>query len=235
MSEKKVVAFIVEGPSDEAALGSIMKEFFGSEEVRFVVVHGDITTKNYVSVETIADRINEQIARIKNRYRYRTEDFLKIIHITDTDGVFIPDENVREADVRGIRYHAEYMESKKTESTVDRNHRKAEILNRLRQTERIGGITYRVYYNSRNLEHVLYGELRGYSAEEKQRMSDDFAEKYEGRAEAFIRFISGPEIAAAGSYQDTWEFIGRKTNSLHRHSNMHLIFEDGCAGEKENS
>jgi len=41
MNEKKVVAFIVEGPSDEAALGSIMKEYFSGNEVQFVVVHGD--------------------------------------------------------------------------------------------------------------------------------------------------------------------------------------------------
>ena len=47
MNEKKVVAFIVEGPSDEAALGSIMKEYFSSDEVQFVVVHGDITLKDY--------------------------------------------------------------------------------------------------------------------------------------------------------------------------------------------
>ena len=49
MSEKKVVAFIVEGTSDEAALGSVMKEYFSSNEVQFVVVHGDITLKDYVS------------------------------------------------------------------------------------------------------------------------------------------------------------------------------------------
>ena len=45
MSEKKVVAFIVEGTSDEAALGSVMKEYFSSNEVQFVVVHGDITSQ----------------------------------------------------------------------------------------------------------------------------------------------------------------------------------------------
>ena len=38
MTEKKVVIFIVEGPSDEAALGTIMKEYFASNEVQFVVV-----------------------------------------------------------------------------------------------------------------------------------------------------------------------------------------------------
>ena len=44
MNEKKVVAVIVEGPSDENAIGSILKEFFSSEEVQFAVVHGDITS-----------------------------------------------------------------------------------------------------------------------------------------------------------------------------------------------
>lgn len=229
MNEKKVIAFIVEGPSDEASLGSIMKEFFSRDEVRFVVVHGDITTKNYVSTETILDRIREQIGRIKSRYRYETEDFLKIIHITDTDGVFIPDEKVRQADVSKIRYYAEYMESKRVDTAIDRNHRKAGILNKLRETGEIDGIPYQVFYNSRNLEHVLYGELQSHSAEEKQKMSDDFADRYEGRAEEFVAFISAPDIAPPGTYQETWAFIGENTNSLHRHSNMHLIFLSGQA------
>lgn len=34
MSEKKVVAVIVEGLSDENAIGGILKEFFSSEEVQ---------------------------------------------------------------------------------------------------------------------------------------------------------------------------------------------------------
>lgn len=51
--EKKVVLFIVEGPSDEAALGSVMKEYFSSDEVQFVVVHGDITLKDNVSLDDI--------------------------------------------------------------------------------------------------------------------------------------------------------------------------------------
>lgn len=38
VNEKKVIAVIVEGPSDEAALGSILKEYFSSAEIQFVVV-----------------------------------------------------------------------------------------------------------------------------------------------------------------------------------------------------
>ena len=85
MIEKKVVAFIVEGPSDEAALGTIMKEYFSSNEVQFVVVHGDITLKDYVSTDKILTKINEQIENIKSKYRYHQDDFIKIIHIADTD------------------------------------------------------------------------------------------------------------------------------------------------------
>ena len=81
MNEKKVVVFIVEGPSDEAALGSIFKEFFSGNEVRFVVVYGDITLKDYVSENNILIKINEQIEKIKVKYRYRQDDFIKIIHI----------------------------------------------------------------------------------------------------------------------------------------------------------
>lgn len=67
MSEKKVVVFIVEGPSDEAALGTIMKEYFSSNEVQFIVVHGDITLKDYVSGDNILNKINEQIEGVKSR------------------------------------------------------------------------------------------------------------------------------------------------------------------------
>lgn len=41
---KKVVLFLVEGVSEETALGLPMKNYFETNEVRFEVVHGDITT-----------------------------------------------------------------------------------------------------------------------------------------------------------------------------------------------
>lgn len=79
MREKKVVLFIVEGPSDEAALGSVMKEYFSSDEVQFVVVHGDITLKDNVSLDDIKKKINEQIEYIQRRYRYNFDDFIRMM------------------------------------------------------------------------------------------------------------------------------------------------------------
>lgn len=225
MNEKKVVAFIVEGPSDEAALGTIMKEYFSSNEVQFVVVHGDITLKDYVSIDSILIKINDQIEIVKNKYRYQQDDFIKIIHIVDTDGVYISDEDVKEVDVEEVQYYEDHIDTKNVSAIIDRNKRKGAILFKLRKTGKIKGIPYRIYFNSCNLEHVLYCELKDFTDEEKQILSDDFADKYDGKVDEFIEFISDPEFAVAGTYQKTWDYIEKDKNSLNRHSNMHLIFE----------
>lgn len=45
---KKVIFVIVEGPTDEDALSSVLKQIFSSAEVHFHVIHGDITTEDSV-------------------------------------------------------------------------------------------------------------------------------------------------------------------------------------------
>ena len=224
MSEKKVVIFIVEGPSDEAALGTIMKEYFSSNEVQFIVMHGDITLKDCVSSATILKKINEQIESVKSRYRYSQDDFIKIIHIVDTDGVYIADTDIVETDVKEIQYYEDHIDAKCANIIAERNKRKGDILYKLRKTGKINGIPYQIYFNSCNLEHVLYGELKDYSDEEKQILSDDFADRYDGKVGEFVEFILSPNIAVQGTYQKTWDYIEKELNSLKRHTNMHLIF-----------
>lgn len=43
---KKVILVIVEGPTDEDALSSVLKQIFSSAEVHFHVIYGDITTED---------------------------------------------------------------------------------------------------------------------------------------------------------------------------------------------
>lgn len=225
MNEKKVVAFIVEGSSDEAALGTIMKEYFSSNEVRFIVIHGDITLNDYVSVDSILKKINAQIESVKIKYRYDQDDFIKIIHIADTDGVYISDVAVKESNVREIQYHEDHIIAPNASAIIERNKRKGSILYKLRKTSKVKDIPYRIYFNSCNLEHVLYNELKNFSDEEKKILSDDFADKFDGRVDDFIKFISDPAIAVLNTYQKTWDYIEEDKNSLNRHTNMHLIFE----------
>ena len=221
-----MIAFVVEGPSEEAALGTVMSEYFSGSEVKFTVVHGDITLKDYVSMDGILKKIKEQIDSVKKKYRYETEDFIKIIHLTDTDGVFIEDGDIFPGSQDTIEYFTDHIETPHIESTSKRNHRKADILLKLRRTGKINGIPYKIYFNSCNLEHVLYNTLEDFTDEDKQRMSDDFAEKYEGNIDKFIEFVSCSDFTVPGTYQKTWEFIENSRNSLKRFSNMSLLFNN---------
>ncbi|MBU5478269.1 hypothetical protein KQI69_03525 [Eubacterium sp. MSJ-13] len=224
MTEKKVIVVIVEGPSDENAIGGVLKEYFCSEEVQFAVVHGDITSDYQTTVSNVVEKINELIKGISRRYGYRKEDFIRIIHIADTDGTFANDCIVECKNVV-LQYYEDRIETSNVEAVQKRNRHKSEIMFKLYKTGKINGIRYRLYFNSCNLEHVLYNELKSFSKEEKEIMSDEFAEKYEGKTKEFIEYISDSNVAVLGTYKETWEFIQKDNNSLCRNSNMHLIFK----------
>ena len=223
MSEKKVVAVIVEGPSDENAIGGILKEFFSSEEVQFAVVHGDITSDNGTTKENAVSKIGALIETIRSRYGYNWRDFVRIIHIADTDWAFAQN-CIKETEVENIRYYEDHIEYFDIEEVKKRNMHKSEIMFKLYTTGKIRNIQYRLYFNSCNLEHVLYNELKDFSDDEKEILSDEFAEKYEGKVLEFIEFISDKSFAVDGTYRETWKYIEKDMNSLQRHSNMHLIF-----------
>lgn len=224
MSEKKVIAVIVEGPSDESAIGGVLKEFFSSEEMQFAVVHGDITSDKFTTVDNAVIKVERIIDSIRSKYGYKWDDFIKVIHIADTDGTFTKD-CVIETDTNDILYFEDHMESSDVVATESRNKHKAEIMFKLYSTSKVHNIQYRLYFNSCNLEHVLYKELKDFSDEEKEEMADEFAEKYEGKVEDFISLISEADVAVTGTYKDTWKFIEKEKHSLERHSNMHLIFK----------
>lgn len=229
-SNKKVMIFIVEGPSDEAALGSVLKEYFSSDELSFYVTHGDITSRPGITGDNVIREINRFVKSVKDRYRYLDQDILRIVHIVDTDGVFVNDGCVRERLKRGpVLYYTDHIEANSVDDIRGRNHAKANLLQKLYRTETIGKAAYRLYYLSCNLEHVLYNELREYTDEEKWRFSDEFAEKYDGKAEEFALFLEDSGAAVGGTYDETWKFIQDDVRSLNRYTNLQRLFagDDG--------
>lgn len=222
MSKKKVVIVIVEGPSDESALGSIFKTYFKERTVQFKIVHGDITAEDYSSVDNIIKKINTLIERVKTQYGYRDEDISNIIHITDTDGTFTKGKVVY-ADTEKVLYYIDKIETRHVDAIVQRNEKKASILFKLYTKGKINNHGYRIYFNSCNLEHVLFDKLQNLSNEDKQELADNFAEYYEDNVEEFIEFITN--IGMNGTYNSTWKDIQKENKSLERNTNMQLIFE----------
>lgn len=60
---------------------------------------------------------------------------------------------------------------------------------------------------------MLWGELKAYTDEAKAELADDFADKYEGKIDAFIEFISQKKLAAPRRFQADME-VYRKGQAL---------------------
>ena len=215
---KSIIITIMEGESDKSALGILFSEFFNTDDVCFVLARGDITSKNIIT------EIQKIIEEEKKKYNFQWRDVIRIIHIVDTDGAFTHNY-VENKDLNDFLYYEDHIEAKSILAIEARNKQKSELMLKLYSTGKIRNIPYRVYYNSRNLEHVLHDILINLSDEEKQQLADDFSLKYEGHLQDFIEFVSSNRIAVSGSYKETWKFIQEGLNSLHRYSNMHQIFQ----------
>ncbi len=68
MAKKKVMLFIVEGPTDETSLSTVLNRIFSSSTVKFQVVHGDILTRDFTSADKIVAAVWEQVKEFMGRY-----------------------------------------------------------------------------------------------------------------------------------------------------------------------
>lgn len=225
-SSKKVVLFIVEGPTDEDALSPVLKKLFQNAQVRFHVVHGDISTDLSVDSNNAINVVNDHIKMEMGRYGFKRNDIIRVIHLIDTDGAFIPNANVVAGDVEKLQYEENRIVTKLVPQTIARNERKQRVLHRLYPAKKVGGSPYAVYYFSRNLEHVLHNDSGNLTDEQKVDCADQFADTYTDDPEGFVKFLSTSDFTVVGDYGETWRFIFDNTNSLHRHCNVQLLFAD---------
>lgn len=87
MAKKKVMLFIVEGSTDETSLSTVLSRIFSSSTVKFQVVHGDVLTHDFTSSNKIVTAVWEQVKDFMGSV-YKKSDICRIVHLTDTDGVF---------------------------------------------------------------------------------------------------------------------------------------------------
>ena len=234
MAKKKILLFIVEGPTDETSLSTVLSRIFSSDEIKFHVVHGDVLTRNFAGTDGIKKAVYAQIKSFCDRSWgiYNLKDICRVVHLTDTDGVFVTDEAVIKEDIKGKKYPF-YTDSQiltpKPANIIDRNVRKSSNIAKLSSTGRIGGIPYSFYYFSCNLDHVLY-DKRNSTDDEKERNAYSFAKRYKGDREGFVEFICNSDFSV-GTYQETWAFIKQGVHSLERHSNFGIELPDQCEWE----
>ncbi len=220
MTRKKILLIIVEGPSDETALGYALSQVYNREQVYIQVVHGDITTKDRASSSNIVTMVGNEVKKFLDNNPYKASDFKGIIHIVDMDGTFAPDEViVDDPECKKCSYSDTKIWTDSVDRIKKRNTQKREALFRLIGTGKVRAIPYRVYYMSCNMDHVLYNK-RNCTDEEKEYDAYDFAAKYKGNVREFLRYMCESDFSVDGDYKDSWKYIETEMHSLERHSNL---------------
>lgn len=226
MKRKKVVLVIVEGPSDEEALGAVLNNYFGKDRVYVHTHHGDITTEKGNKCSNIISKVNECVKQCMRQYPFKRSDFKRIIHVVDMDGAFITDNAiVEDKDAYKPIYTEEVIRTNHPEGIVKRNAQKRENINRLIPTSIIGNIPYHIYYMSSNLDHVLYNKLNSTDVE-KENDAHNFAIKYKDDLNGFKAFLQDSDFSVNQNFIDSWDYIKQEKHSLERHTNFGQCLEN---------
>jgi len=222
---KKVILFLVEGASDLTSL-EFIDNINDDETIKFQITSGDITSKSNVTVQNCRDEINKILLFFMGRSKLRKTDIIKIIHILDIDGIYIPEINiVEDKNVKKFLYTTNGIIAPSKEKVQKRNEAKKQILEKLLITSEINSIPYEIYYMSCNLEHVLHNKLVDITEDEKKELANKFADRFYEKEIEFIDFINNKEFKVLGDYKTTWNFIKEGLNSVNRYSNFWLFFE----------
>ena len=80
-----------------------------------------------------------------------------------------------------------------------------------------------------SIKNIFFSQTRAIVSKirnEKNDMAFDFAIQYQGHESDFITLVNDTSLKVPGTFLQTWSFIQKDNNSLHRHSNFHLLFKD---------
>ena len=194
---KKIVLFIVEGITDEVSLALGFSELMNSNEVRFELTYGDITTRESIQTNTVAAEVGKIVKKFMGRI-YRKSDILRVIHIVDTDGCFIKDESVIHEDVE-ITYTDDFIKCRNESAIRKRNAHKSEVLRKMVSLGTVlKDIDYSVYFMSCNLDHVLHNDAN-LTNDQKNDYADEFRERYQDDIKGFVKFFNNEELAVKES------------------------------------
>ena len=226
MARRKIVFVIVEGASDETALGIALNQVFDKEAVHVHIMHGDISTRTGVNSKNIVAKIGNEIKAYAKSNHYKASDFKQIIHIVDTDAAYLADEKILEdLECKELLYQDDGIHTNNVGKVISRNKQKTDNLYRLKSCGNIWGIPYRVYYMSCNLDHVLYNK-RNSSDEEKEENAYAFAKKYKNNVREFIEFMCESLFSVKGDFRESWEFIEVDMHSIERYTNLPICLEE---------
>ena len=132
----KIILFLVEGPTDEDTLALIYSKIVKDHDIKFEVLHTDITADEEMTVKYIEVRIKKAVDIYLQRNPFlKKSDILKVIQIIDTDGAFVPSTFVKQSDTGKTEYFDTYISAKNKDRLIRRNISKRNIVYKLVHSE----------------------------------------------------------------------------------------------------
>jgi hypothetical protein len=231
--DKQIILFIVEGMSEQTSFENILNQLDSNKKNKFKIIHGDITAKScqYNIVKKISKKVIEFFEEPQNKH-YELKDIKKIVHLIDTDGVFMLDSCIIRNDEDKKVFSNNQYKAPNVNEIIARNKNKREVIKRIANTTYIPiaqkkiYLQYECYYFSCNLEHVLHNNPNVQTDNEKTKLANSFADQYFGYEYMFLDFIKDESFTTNLSYKDSWDYIMKPENAFNRKTNFNLYFKE---------
>ena len=231
MAQKKILLFLVEGPSETTALDSLIIKLVKEQvKVRFDGYGGDLLTK-FTRIQSVKKSVGDEVNSFMSKYGFKKENLYKVVHLVDTDGCFIPDANImynaEYTKEKGCFYSTDHIETDNVELKIKRNALKRsaiKVLTTMQKSVILRTVPYEIYYFSCNLDHVLHGNPNlGYS--DKVEYAYNFMKNYIDNPQEFIKFMKSVLPPETNSLAETWTYLESGINSLSRCSNFYYFLK----------
>lgn len=228
---KKYVLFIVEGRNDQIEIQSMLRACCVSSLLekyvdKYVPYDGDITFDE--TEKTIVEKLNSIVLSWRKGesepfHPISPSDIVKVIHVVDTDGAFIPESTILEDNVGDLEYGDSAIRCGNRSFIVGRNRKKAKVLRKLLALKKVDNISYELFFMSCNMDHVLFG-TRNPAAKSKGVNARLFASRCK-HPDDLNQSVFADGIRYDGTLPESWEFIQSDVNSLNRHTNLNILLQ----------
>ena len=233
LANKKAIVIIVEGITDQMILQSFLEQIIDPKKLYIKMMHGDILSDINVRLGPKA-----QIGKIMHdivleRTKFTPENLLMIIQLTDTDGIFIPEENFEVDEKRTYpqkqRYvydfddNKVYFDSIKSKNEISKTWKmKKQNVDKLKNPYIYAKkVPYSLYFNSLNLEHVIFDELVN---DKKEKVALNFIESLDYDYKLFKTFMKKKKIGS--DFDSSWDQIANNVHWSQSFSNLIYLLKE---------
>lgn len=225
----KVIFLIVEGFSDEAIFGRLKNKYL-KYNIKFINIGGDLFGDVNSRVK-IQNRIKTQVEKKILQLKLKKSDVLGVLQVTDLDGCMIGNDDiiVDSNQLEKTKYENNRIKLQNISQKAyieKKNELKSFEIKRMNKYSHIGLYKYQIYYFARTMEHVIFNEANP-DDDTKVENIETFIDTLDISIESYLSQFLPPieKQKYEEKYDLSWDFVSSNNNSLHRFTNVSLLFE----------